>query len=88
MARLCPPRGVFINYPLGRQCGKAHDGDLQVRILKDTLDVLASATEPGKIVDLPYEWDAPFAWEDYGKDIQAMLQEEGGIAQEWKPKET
>jgi hypothetical protein len=87
MARLCSPRGVFINFPLGHQCGKPQDVDLQVRILKETLTVLSTATEPGQIVDLPYEWDGPFAWEDYSKDIQAMLEEQGGVAQEWKPKE-
>ena len=87
MARLCPPRGVFINFPLGRQCGKPQGVDLQVRILKETLTVLSTATEPGKVVDLPYEWGEPFEWADYSKDIQAMLDEEGGVAQEWKTRE-
>ena len=88
MARLYPPRGVFLNFPLGHQCGKPQDVSLQVSILTDTLNVLSTATEPGQIVDLSYEWDEPYEWTDYTKDIEAMLGEEGGMAQEWKPKET
>lgn len=85
MERVRPPRGAFLNFPLGHQCGKPHDPALQKRILKDALRVLATATAPGEIVDLPYEWDQPFDFSTFLKDLERMLQEEGGQVQEWQP---
>jgi len=87
MVSVNPPSGVFVNFPLGRQCGRPNDTELQAGILKDTLDVLATADTPGRIVDLAYEWPEPFEWADYSTDIQAMLEEEGAPIQDWKPKE-
>lgn len=85
MAQLKAPRSVFINFPLGHQCGKANDPDLQIRILKDTLTYLAEATTAGQINDLPYEWDVPFDWSCYLKDVEEMITSEGQEVQEWKP---
>lgn len=65
MAQVKAPRNVFINFPLGRLCGKANDPDLQTQILQDTLSYLAEAKTPGEIADLPYEWDEPFDWSCY-----------------------
>jgi hypothetical protein len=87
MTQVKPPRSVFINFPLGRQCGRPHDVHLQTRILKDALNVLAMATTPGDIVDLPHEWDRPFDFSVYLQDIQDMIQEENSTPQDWKPKE-
>ena len=79
------PRSAFLNFPLGRQCGRPHDVNLQINILKDTLQLLAGVTDQGKIVNLPYEWGAPFDWPGYLQDIQEMVKDEGGQVQEWKP---
>ena len=87
MARVNRPRGVFLNFPLGRQCGRPHDAALQTAILKDTLNVLAFAEKPGQMVDLTYEWPEPYDWTDYSSDMQAMLDEEGAPIQDWKPNE-
>lgn len=87
MARVKPPRSAFLNFPLGHQCGKPHDIDLQTRILKEALSVLTAASSPGEIVDLPYEWDASFDFSDFMKGIEQMLQEEDGTQQSWQPKE-
>ncbi len=76
MKQVKPPRAAFLNFPLGHQCGKPGDIDLQTTILKDTLDILANASTPGKVVDLPFEWDHPFGWPDFMKDIEEMLKEE------------
>lgn len=86
MAAVKPPRSAFINFPLGRQCGKPGDADLQTRILKDTLNILAAASNPGEIVDLQYEWGSSFSWNDYMQDIEGMIQEEGSPTQNWKIK--
>jgi len=87
MSQVKPPRNAFLNFPLGRQCGRPHDVDLQARILKDALNVLATATTPGDIVDLPYEWDKPFDFSGFLQGIEHMLQEEDNSPQAWQPKE-
>lgn len=54
--RARPPRSAFLNFPLGNQVGPPDQPDLQRAILRDALALLASVTEPGEIVELPYEW--------------------------------
>ncbi len=51
-----PPRAAFIPYPLGRLCGHPFAPEEQRAIVKDALSLLATAQEPGEIVDLPYTW--------------------------------
>ena len=87
MAQVKPPRSVFINFPLGRQCGRPHDVDLQTQILKDALKVLTTAATPGDIVDMPYEWDKPFDFSGFLQDIQDMIQEQNSTSQGCKPNE-
>jgi hypothetical protein len=81
MSQVKPPRSVFVNFPLGRQCGRPRDIDLQVRILKDALNVLATATTPGEIVDLPYAWDRPFDFSGYLQDMQDMIRDQNGTVE-------
>jgi hypothetical protein len=42
--------------------------------------------DPGNIVDLQYEWDEPFDFPGFLRDMQDMLREEKSTLQEWKPK--
>lgn len=85
MSQVKPPRSAFIDFPLGRQCGRPHDVDLQTRILEDALSILVTARDPGNIVDLRYEWDEPFDFPGFLRDMQDMLREEESTLQEWKP---
>ena len=85
MERVKPPRSAFINFPLGHQCGKAGEAELQTQILKDALRLFENAKSPGEIQDLDYTWDVPVTWQDYQKDISEMLEAEGSAAQNWKP---
>jgi len=85
MEKVKPPRGAFVNFPLGRQCGKPNEKEIQINILTNALNLLVTATRPGEVVDLPYQWERPFGWDDYAKDVQEMLEEEGSAQQEWKP---
>ena len=86
MTQVRAPRSAFIDYPLGRPCGRPHDVDLQTRILKDVLNILATADKPGMLLDLEYDWGSPFGWQDFMDDMQQMLAEEEQQVQEWKPK--
>jgi hypothetical protein len=83
MALVKPPRAVFVDFPLGRQCGKPSDVQLQTSILKDALGILVSAKKPGQIVDLPYEWGEPFDAETVERKRRETLEEEGITIQDW-----
>ena len=63
MERVKPPRGVFVNFPLGHPLGRPLDVEFQMNILKDTLKALTEMTEPGQIKDLPYRWCEDFSWQ-------------------------
>jgi hypothetical protein len=88
MKNVKPPRSVFVDFPLGRQCGRPGDINLQLNILKDTFDILVKATIPGELVDLRFEWDVPFSWEDYQRDVEQMVKDEGGTIQHWAPEKS
>lgn len=69
-----PPRSVFINFPLGHTTGKPFARDLQMKIIKDAFEAFKSITEPGTIVDLPYQWEeGDDSWE---REVQRQI--EGG----------
>ena len=86
MAQVRAPRSVFLDYPLGRQCGRPGDREEQTRILRGTLTVLETAGAPGTLADLPYSWPRRFDWQSYWKDVEDMLHEEGQTKQEWTGK--
>jgi len=85
MAQVRSPRPVFVNFPLGRPCGKPHDVELQRSILMAALQYLTSASEPGKVLDLPYEWGKPFTFDSIFEEVEQMIVEEGWPPQEWVP---
>lgn len=68
-----PPRAAFVNFPLGYQCGKADDPTGQRAILRAALGLLETATEPGTLVHLPFQWredDPEDSWErDMSRDL-------------------
>lgn len=63
-AAVNPPRAVYLDFPLGHTAGKPHDPALQRRIMRDTLEALATIDAPGTIRRLPYRWAADDAWKD------------------------
>jgi len=56
---------VFVNFPLGHQTGKPFKHAMQREIILAALRLLETATEPGTLVTLPYEWreDGDRSWE-------------------------
>ena len=50
------PRAVSVRFPFGHTFGPAADDIMQMRILKDALQVLQTAEEPGVVMALPYAW--------------------------------
>ena len=50
------PRVAAIEHPFGRPFGDVGDVETQSAVLRAMLDVAASATEPGEVVQLPFVW--------------------------------
>ena len=59
MQQVKAPRSVFLNFPLGRTCGKPDQPQMQREIITAALQFLESATQPGDMLDLPYDWGEP-----------------------------
>ncbi len=53
--RLKLPRVVSLRFPFGYPLGK--EEKVQRQIIGDALHALATITEPGTIIDLPYVWE-------------------------------
>jgi D-proline reductase (dithiol) PrdB len=62
-AQVKPPRSLFVNFPMGNAFGAPFDVDMQMNILRAALNLAETAQEPGILVDLPYVWPEPFAFE-------------------------
>ena len=52
------PRFVFSDFPLGNPCGHPWDREMQTAIVKLSLSLLDTATEPRTTVRAPFEWKA------------------------------
>ena len=62
MKAVNPPRGAFLDYPLGNAAGKPDQPELQQEILAAALEAFNSLSEPGQIKMLPFQWDEDGAW--------------------------
>lgn len=58
-----PPRSLFVNFPMGNAFGAPFDQQMQTSILRASLNLAVTATEPGVLIDLPYVWPRPFSFE-------------------------
>jgi hypothetical protein len=67
------PRLAAIGYPMSRPMGRPHDGDGQRAVLRATLEVLATATEPGTVVELPFTWPESPARARKGSDVNPPI---------------
>lgn len=65
-----PPRGVFVNFPLGRSAGGPEDAAVQRRIVGAALDALEGNRMPGQISVVPEEWDER-GWAGWEADLAA-----------------
>lgn len=52
------PRAVAPIVPMGANAGEPHNVEMQMGIIRDTLEQLELIQTPGKIVTLPYEYHA------------------------------
>jgi hypothetical protein len=59
-----PPRGVFLDYPLGHTAGPPNRPDIQRQILMAAMDVFSRVTKPGTIGVLDYKWPTNPDWKN------------------------
>lgn len=52
-----PPRGMFLNYPLGFETGKPFDKENQLEVVESALAEFESFEQPG-IKTMNYEWQS------------------------------
>jgi len=52
------PRFLFTDFPLGNPCGHPWDRAMQEKIVRQALDILATATAPRRTVKAPFGWKA------------------------------
>jgi hypothetical protein len=62
MQAVNPPRGAFLDFPLGHTTGKPGNREEQRAIILAALAAFTELTEPGHITRLPFRWDADDAW--------------------------
>ncbi len=55
-----PPRGLFVNAPMGNNFGRAGDAAAQAGILREALRLVADAKQGGVLVDSAFAWPEPF----------------------------
>jgi len=63
-----PPRGVFVDYPLGHSVGRPFDTDNQRAIIRDALLAFETITTPGEIQHLDYRWSDDDSWKTAATD--------------------
>ena len=66
MAKVSPPRAVFVDHPVGRTFGHPGDYRKQEEILTLALAELPNFTKSGQIRDLHCQWEADGSrsWEE------------------------
>ena len=62
---VAPPRAAFVDYRLGHTAGKCRDPEDQRAIVEGALDLLRTATEPGRLVDLERVWSSDASWKKH-----------------------
>lgn len=66
MSKVAPPRGAFVDHPVGRTFGPPHDRARNEAVLVKALAELPRFTRSGEIRDLHCEWESggSRAWEE------------------------
>lgn len=68
MAAGRPPRGAFVDFPLGHSSGPPDRPDLQAAILRQALAAFGRIDTPGTIMPLDVAWPDGPAWKAKASD--------------------
>ena len=64
MKAVNPPRGAFLDFPLGHTTGEPHQPEQQREIMLQALEGFTSLTTPGSLKMLPFRWSQGNAWKE------------------------
>ena len=67
------PRLAAIAYPMSRPMGRPHDAGGQLAVLRAALEVLASASAPGTVEELPFVWPETPAEARKGSEVNPPI---------------
>ncbi len=73
LQRVLPPRGVFVNFPIGHTLGRPQDKTFQMNVIKDALNTLSEVNNPGEIIDLQYRWSNDFSWQYWPRALVSYI---------------
>ncbi len=59
---VCPPRSVYLDYPLGHTAGRPNDPQINSAIMTDTLAAFEALDVPGSMTHLRYRWADSDDW--------------------------
>ena len=68
---VCPPRSLFVNFPMGNPFGPPNQPDYQRQILRTALELAPGDVAAGEIVDLHDIWPTDFT-DKVTKSLLAM----------------
>jgi len=54
------PRALAVEFPFGHTLGQAHNREMQMRVIRQALEVLETADRPGTIVHSEEKWPTSF----------------------------
>jgi hypothetical protein len=55
------PRALGVEFPFAQTLGKPNDTPFQIEVIKQALDVLETASQPGTVAHYPVKWPEPDA---------------------------
>jgi hypothetical protein len=58
--RIGVPRTLAVEFPFGHLLGRANDPEMQMRVIRQALQVLETAQQPGVILHFQEEWPESF----------------------------
>ena len=73
MEKVKPPRGIFVNFPVGHPLGRPLDSEFQINVIKDAMSALSEVKIGGEIIDLPYRWSDDFSWQYWPGALPSYL---------------
>jgi hypothetical protein len=57
--RVGTPRALAVEFPFGHILGQPHNRAQQMRVIRQALDVLENAVDPGTVIYSPEKWPVP-----------------------------
>jgi hypothetical protein len=54
--KVIPPRTINVDFPFGAPFGDPNNRSLQMKVIRESLNMLENSKKPGEIKKLPFDW--------------------------------